>query len=353
VKVSSGGEITAVIVGATGYTGGELLSILAHHPRVRLRALFGSSRPDRDRPPQIAELFPQLRGRVQMPVEPLEPARVQDLRPDAIFLATPHEVSLQLVGSLLPGGSGWAPRIFDLSGAFRLRPAKLYERFYGFTHTRDDLLQRAIYGMAELNRSALAEADLVAVPGCYPTAAILPLAPLARAGAIEQQRRPIIDATSGVSGAGRTPSGKTHFCEVSLQPYNVLCHRHNPEIDLHAGVQTVFTPHLGAFDRGILSTIHVELAEGWNSRRIADALQDAYGHERFVRLLPPGQWPSIAGVKGTNFCDIGWAVDEDHRHLIIVSALDNLVKGAAGQAVQCMNIRFHVPEAAGLEGALS
>jgi N-acetyl-gamma-glutamyl-phosphate reductase len=241
-------------------------------------------------------------------------------------------------------------RVLDLSGGFRLRDAALYPKVYGFEHGHPELLETAVYGLPELNRAQIASARLVAVPGCYPTSAILPLAPLVRAGAVARGTRPIIDSTSGVSGAGRTPTAKTHFCEISLQPYNVLKHRHNPEIDLHAGVPVVFTPHLGAFDRGILSTIHVELSEGWNAARVGATLRGAYGAEPFVRLRAPDQWPSVGAVRETNFCDIGWAVDEPRRHLIVVSAIDNLVKGAAGQAIQCMNIVCGLPETLGLDG---
>lgn len=341
-------KIKAVVVGATGYSGGELVSILSRHPRVRLAGLFGSSRSAAaadDRPHRIADFFPRLRNRVDLEVWPADIDRLRSLSADAVFLATPHEASLQFVGQL-----NASPAIFDLSGAFRLKPASLYPRYYGFEHAHPELLERAVYGLAELNRAAIAAANLIAVPGCYPTSAILPLAPLAQAGAIRTDRPPVIDSTSGVSGAGRTPTAKTTFCEVSLQPYNVLAHRHGPEIDLHAGVRTIFTPHLGAFDRGILSTIHADLAPGWNAQRIDETLHAVYENERFIRLLPAGQWPSIAAVRSTNCCDIGWAVDEELRHLIIVTAIDNLVKGAAGQAVQCMNIRFDFPEALALEG---
>ena len=222
-----------------------------------------------------------------------------------------------------------------------------------FEHEQPELLSAAVYGLPELNRARIASAKLVAVPGCYPTSAILPLAPLVKAAAIAVGTRPIIDSTSGVSGAGRTPTAKTHLCEVSLQPYNVLKHRHNPEIDLYAGTPTVFTPHLGSYDRGILSTIHVELAAGWTSDRVGAALHESYQTEPFVRLYPTDRWPSVAGVRATNFCDVGWAVDEPNRHLILVSAIDNLVKGAAGQAIQCMNIVCGLPETNGLFGAAS
>lgn len=348
-------RVSVVVVGATGYSGRELVSILTRHPHVHLAGLFGSARRgDADKPVNIADVFPRLRGRIDMPVHAADVGHIQSLAPAAIFLATPHEASVDLVDELIGGAPGWSPKVFDLSGAFRLRPASLYDTVYGFTHKRPDLLDRAVYGLPELRRSAIARADLIAVPGCYPTSAIIPLAPLVRAGAINTRCRPIIDSTSGVSGAGRSLNLRTQFCEVTLQPYNVFHHRHNPEIDLHSGTPTIFTPHLGAFDRGILSTIHAELAQGWTSARVRDVLHGAYGSERFVRLLPQGQWPSIGDVQGTNFCDIAWAVDERHSpaHLIIVSAIDNLLKGASGQAVQCMNIRFDLPETAGLEGDL-
>lgn len=341
-------QVKAVIVGAAGYGGAELATILLRHPHATIAGLFGSGR--REQVEKIADLFPRLAGRIDMEIRPVDLDAVAALKPDAIFLATPHEASVELAPAILtaaPKTSGWKPTVFDLSGGFRL-PAALYPPYYGFEHHEPKWLDRAVYGLPELNRSAIAETDLVAVPGCYPTSAILPLAPLAKAGAVRPGTRPIIDSTSGVSGAGRTPSAKTHLCEVSLQPYNVLKHRHNPEIDRHAGTPVVFTPHLGAYDRGILSTIHVELEGGWDLPRVSQTLKNSYSREPFVRLLPADRWPSVAGVKYTNFCDIGWAVDEASHHLILVSAIDNLVKGAAGQAVQCMNIRFRLPETVAL-----
>lgn len=345
--------LDVVIVGAAGYGGAELVSILLRHPHCRIAGLFGSSRRDSEKPARIADLFPRLRGRIDMEVRAADVDVIAAMKPQVVFLATPHEASVELAPAILGrAGAPWRPRVFDLSGGFRLRPPH-YPAYYGFEHHAPAWLERAVYGLPELGRSRIAEAELVAVPGCYPTSAILPLAPLVRAGAVAPGRRPIVDSTSGVSGAGRTPTAKTHLCEVSLQPYNVLKHRHGPEIDLYAGTPVVFTPHLGAYDRGILSTIHVELAEGWNAARVDGALGHAYGKEPFVRLLPADQWPSVAGVRYTNYCDIGWAVDEPGRHLVLVSAIDNLVKGAAGQAVQCMNIRFGLPETTALVGDLA
>lgn len=333
-----------VIVGASGYGGAELASLLLNHPCARIVGLFGSSRREADGPLPFSNHFPRFRGQLDLPIHAATPDAIAALRPDAVFLATPHEASLSLAAALREAGL----LVLDLSGAFRLGDPALYPRHYGFEHDHPELLRHAVYGLPELNRAAIARANLIAVPGCYPTSAILPLAPLVRAGAIEPSRRPIIDATSGVSGAGRTPSARTHFCEVSQSVYGVLSHRHTPEISLHAGAPVVFTPHLGPYDRGILSTIHIDLAPEWTEARVRETLAAAYAGEPFVRLLSPGAWPSVAGVQRTNFCDVALAADEPNRHLILVSAIDNLVKGAAGQAIQCMNIRLGLRETDGL-----
>ncbi len=352
-RIATGGAIEGrcsplrcVIVGAPGYSGSELVGILAGHPRVTIEGLFASDRGGEgaDGAGIISALFPRLRGICDLPVRATSVGAIDALAPDAIFMATPHGVSHGLAPALFGRGAS----IFDLSGAFRLPKAELYALHYGFTHTSPALLDGAAYGLPELNRSAIAGSSLIAVAGCYPTSAVLPLGPLVRAGAIEPGRRPIVDSTSGVSGAGRKPSPRTHYCEVSLQAYDVFGHRHNPEIDIHAGVEVIFTPHLAAFDRGILSTIHVELAAGWNGDRVAELFDRVYGDEPFVRLLPSGEWPALSAVRGTNFCDLGWATDDARRHLIVSSALDNLGKGAAGQAVQCFNARFGIAETVGL-----
>lgn len=336
-----------VIVGAGGYSGAELAEILLGHPAATIVALAASARREKGdaTASRFDELFPRFRGRLELPVVAADAAKVRELRPDCVFLATPHEASLELAAALR------GVLVIDLSAAFRLKDASRYPAFYGFEHTERSLLAEAAYGLPELSRDAIRTADLIAAPGCYPTSAILPLSPLVRAGAVRPGTRPIIDSTSGVSGAGRGLSQKSLFCEVSLQPYNVFRHRHQPEIDAYAGCETVFTPHLGAFDRGILSTIHVELAPGWDAARVERTFREAYGRERFVRLCGAGVWPSVGDVRRTNFCDIGWAVDEATSHLIIGSAIDNLTKGAAGQAVQCMNIRLGLPESAGLGDA--
>lgn len=347
-------DIKVVIVGAGGYSGAELVNAMLAHPRAELVGLFASARREKgDQPGRIDELFPRFRGRSSMDVLPASIEAIANLKPDAVFLATPHEASVELAPALLERGMV----VLDLSAAFRLKNTAAYPRHYAFEHPRQDLLGRSVYGLPELNRAMIAGADLIAVPGCYPTSAILALRPLVAAGLIRPRSRVIIDATSGVSGAGRGLSQRSLFCEVSLSPYGVLNHRHNPEIDEHAGVPTLFTPHLGAFDRGILSTIHVELADRVNAAALRDVYSQAYGTETFIRLLPEGSHPSVKDVQDSNFCDLSFAVDESAAfgpHAIIFSALDNLLKGAAGQAVQCLNARFAMPEWWGLlpEGPL-
>lgn len=333
----------AVIIGAGGYSGAELVSLLLAHPHADIVGLFGSaSRGDGAGPRPYSETFARFRGRLDLPVLPTRVEDVAGLRPDAVFLATPHEASLELAHAL----RGLGLRVFDLSGAFRLKDAGTYPRYYGFEHPHAALLASAVYGLPELFRDQIKTADMVAVPGCYPTASILALTPLVRAGVV--RGRPIIDATSGVSGAGRGLSLRSLFGEVHQQAYNVFKHRHQPEIDAYAGVETVFTAHLGPYERGILATVHVDVAPGVDAARIDGLFRDAYAVEPFVRRCGPGVWPTVADVRHTNFCDLAWALDERHGHLIVVSAIDNLVKGAAGQAVQCMNLRLGRPESEGL-----
>lgn len=346
--MNAAGQIKrAAVIGATGYTGAELVSLLAHHPGVEIAGCFSAS--DRGSA-TMGDLFPQLRSIADEPIRPMDPeqpaAQLAELEPDAVFLATPHEASVSLAPKLLELG---AP-VFDLSGGFRLA-ADDYPRWYGFDHAEPELLGSAVYGMPELPgaRDRIERAQLVAVPGCYPTAASLALGPVVRAGLADLGRPIVIDATSGVTGAGRSAQVKTLFAEVSLAPYGVLGHRHEPEIRQNVSrADVVFTPHLGSFKRGILATMHVALEEGVSGLDVANALAVACESEAFVRLLPFGSWPSVAAVERTNFVDVQCAVDEDRRHAVVVSAIDNLVKGAAGQALQCMNIRLGLPETLGL-----
>ena len=343
--------IRTCIIGAGGYTGAELVALLLVHEDVEIVGLFGSdsrgASAQGSKLQRFDEVFPRFRGQIDLPVEATSLERVLSLQPDAVFLATPHEVSHELAPKLVQAGVV----VFDLSAAFRLSDPAAYPKHYGFTHEHADVLARAVYGLAERNAARIAEADLIAVPGCYPTSVLLPLVPLIEAGAIDANAPIIADCTSGVSGAGRSPALKSLYCEVSYQPYGVFAHRHAPEINEHSNADVIFTPHLAPYDRGIVSTMHATLAPGWNEQKIRTALQDAYGDQPFVRLLPSGSWPNVNAVQNTNFCDIAVAVDADRHHLILVSAIDNLIKGAAGQAVQCLNIRFALPPTAGFAGA--
>lgn len=333
------------VIGAGGYSGAELVELLVGHPGVEVVGLFGSARREGEAgPARYSKVFPRFRGVMDLPLRATSPDAVASVKPDAVFLATPHEASMELAGDLLELGMV----VLDLSAAFRFKDAAVYPEYYGGAHAHPELLARAVYGLPEINRAAIKGADLIGVPGCYPTSAILALKPLVDAGVIGSGRV-IIDSCSGVSGAGRSLSQKSLFCEVSYQPYGVFAHRHQPEIEAYAGTPVIFTPHLGCWDRGILSTIHVELAAGFDESRVRETLSRAYANEPFVRLCERGEWPSVLDVTRTNFCDIGCAAKDGH--LIIVSAIDNLTKGAAGQAVQCMNIRLGLDETAGLLGS--
>jgi N-acetyl-gamma-glutamyl-phosphate reductase len=234
--------------------------------------------------------------------------------------------------------------VFDLSGAFRVNDQQFYSSFYGFTHENEQWLEQAAYGLAEWNADAVKAAQLIAVPGCYPTASLCALKPLQQAGLIAQGWQPIINAVSGVSGAGRKAAINTSFCEVSLNPYGTFNHRHQPEISHHLGKEVLFQPHLGNYVRGILATIYVQLAEGVTPTQVDQAYLKAYEGKPLVRLT--GQMPSIRGVASTPYCDIAW--QQQGNMLVVVSAIDNLLKGAASQAMQCINIKFGFEPATGL-----
>jgi N-acetyl-gamma-glutamyl-phosphate reductase len=320
------------VVGATGYAGVELIRILSRHPSARLAAAMGSAGSE---PRKIAA----LKNVWNEPVQPLDVERLAAL--DAVFLATPDTLSAE-VG---PGLAARGVKVFDLSGAFRLKDKALRQRWY--PHSPDPAVQVA-YGLTERYRCDLKRAQLVACAGCYPTAAILSLQPLAAAGLIEPGA--IIDAKSGVSGAGKTPTERTHFSEIhgSMAAYGVFAHRHAVEIEQEVGMPVTFVPHLVPLDRGILETIYARLRPDATAGDIARAFEAAYADSSFVRLTG-ADLPEIKHVAHTNFCDIGWRVSPDGRQLVIVACLDNLVKGAAGQAIQNFNVAFGFAETAGLD----
>lgn len=333
-----------LIIGASGYTGAELAQILTRHPHFELAGLYVSTNSaDANKP--ISTLYPQLRSVCDLPLQPLpetqEKLTALAQSAEVIFLATAHEVSHDLAPIFVQNGC----KVFDLSGAYRVNNAEFYQQFYGFTHQFPELLQKAVYGLAEWNHESIRQTDLVAVAGCYPTVSQLSLKPLIENNLLDLNQLPIINAVSGVSGAGRKASLTSSFCEVSLNAYGVFNHRHQPEIATHLGCEVIFTPHLGNFKRGILATITAKLKAGVSDEQIREAYSQYYANRPLVRVYEQGL-PSIKAVEFTPYCDIGFATK--NGHIIIVGAEDNLLKGAAAQAVQCANIRFDYDETLGL-----
>lgn len=315
------------IIGVTGYAGQELDRLLASHPAIKVAGRFASKADEKS-------------GAEAFSLEKLE-----SFSPDIVVLATEHELSLRVVPELLAARY----RVLDMSGAFRLKDPKLYLEWYGFEHTAPGLLEEAAYGLSEFFAERIRTAKLVANPGCYATAAILPLNPLYNTGAIEATCTVVVDGKSGVSGAGRQAKPETHFCEVNenLRAYGVLRHRHTPEmVSWLPGAsydRFVFTPHLIPISRGILNTIVLRHSDRVSVRSV---LTETYAKAPFVRVLPSGQMPDIQSVARTNMCVIG--VASEGPNTVIVSAIDNLVKGAAGQAVQNLNLMLGCDPAAGL-----
>jgi N-acetyl-gamma-glutamyl-phosphate reductase len=297
----------------------------------------------------IEDSHPRLRGRFSVLCEPLNVEQIVSSGADVAFLATPHETSLQIVPRLLESGL----RVVDLSGAFRLKDSAAYPHWYDFDHHAPEALAEAVYGIPELHASAIAKARLVANPGCYPTSVILALAPLREAGWVDVAAGVIADSKSGVTGAGRKPSDKLHFPEVNenLRAYGLFRHRHVPEmlqeLELSSG-DFIFTPHLLPITRGILTTIYLHLSQLRTLKEVEALFREFYAAAPMVRIYPAGALPEILGVANTQHADIGFALDEATGRLILVSTIDNLGKGAAGQAVQNMNVMFGFPQQTGL-----
>jgi N-acetyl-gamma-glutamyl-phosphate reductase len=330
--MSTNGTLTVGVAGATGYSGQELVRLLARHPHVRLTTAMGSQKADG------ARAIPALAGVWNGEVLPFDLDRLGEC--DVVFLALPEDASADIAPALVERGR----RVFDLSGAFRLRDEASRRRWY---HAVASLPDGTAYGMTERTGGALETAKLVACAGCYPTSAVLALSPLVAANLVAGDI--VIDAKSGVSGAGKGLSARTHFCEVdeSLSAYGVFAHRHAAEIEQELGRPVTFVPHLVPLDRGILSTIYVRVPLGTTEADVKAAYERAYSNAPFVRLRG-GDLPVIKHVAHTNFCDIGWKLDEPTGRLIVVSCLDNLLKGAAGQAVQNFNVAFGFDERTGL-----
>lgn len=336
------------LVGASGYTGAELARILCNHPQAELTV--ATSRQYAGKP--LAEVFPHLRGKMDLVCENVVADQLME-RADLFFLAVPHKTAMELVPSFLEAGK----KVVDLSADFRIHDASVYEAWYQ-PHSASQYLGEAVYGLPELYRQKIAAARLVANPGCYPTSVILALAPLLQAGVVDPSTL-VIDSKSGVSGAGRGANVGSLYCEMGegFKAYKVGAHRHTPEIEqeisLLAGQEVVvsFTPHLLPMSRGILSTTYATLDNGQDAASVRALYEDFYGQEPFVRLCPEGDFPATQFVRGSNCCDIGFKVDPRTGRIVIVSVIDNLVKGAAGQAVQNMNLLCGFPEGEGLAQA--
>ena len=325
-------NLTAAVVGASGYAGSVLTGLLLNHPNVTVTHLYVSER-SADAGKPIAAIDARLTGRTDLTLEPLTDPAAAAQNLDMVFLATDHAVSAALAPVFTTAGC----TVFDLSGAYRLADPADYPKYYGFEHAAPECLRRAVYALAEfVDQEKLRAADLVSLPGCYPTASQLALKPLIDAGLLDPAVKPVIDAVSGVSGAGRKSA------------YWVFTHRHRPEIEEHLGRRVIFTPHLGCFKRGILATITARLApaaQGEKAReKIAAAYASAYTGKPLMRLRDT--LPKLDDVTYLPFCDIGFTTDGED--VVIVSAIDNLMKGAAAQAVQVMNLKFGFSETTAL-----
>ncbi len=334
------GQRLVGVAGFRGYSGAELVKILKRHPAIQAVLLEHRSEAE-------AEVTPLGHTPPKTIAASAEAVRREGL--SAVLLATPAEVSLELAPEMLSTGI----KVIDLSGAFRLGDAENYSRWYGARHTAPALFEQAVYGLPEFYRQEIAGAAFVANPGCYPTAANLALRPLVRAQVIDRSRGVICDAKSGVSGAGRKPSLKTSFCESSenLSAYGIMDHRHVPEVVQNSCLgerEFTFTAHLLPVTRGILETIYLRTVRLEKAVDLLSIYEDAYENEPFVRLYAPGKVPDLRAVQGTNFCDIGFVFDPESQRAVIVTAIDNLVKGAAGQAIQNLNLMLGLPETEGL-----
>ncbi len=339
--------LKVAIVGASGYTGVELIRLLSNHPEIEITAVTSEQSAGKS----IAEVFPSLSGVFEKTLEHISIEEIS-AKADLVFTALPHQKAMDYVPKFLELGK----KVIDLSADFRIKDAATYGAWYE-EHKASELLKEAVYGLPELHRTEIKNARLVANPGCYPTSAILALAPLLKNGLIDASSI-VIDSKSGVSGAGRSVTQDTHFTEVNegFKAYRVGEHRHTPEIEqelsILAGSQITvsFTPHLLPVNRGILSTIYASVKADVTEDSILRIFDEFYAEERFVRVYPKGSFPNINNVKGSNFCDIGVKLDKRTNRVVIVSAIDNLTKGASGQAIQNMNIMYGFPEDTALRG---
>ena len=329
-------KIKVSVAGATGYTGEELIRLLVRHPRVEIVYVSGKE----DREIKIQEIFPYLKGKLDLECKAFSADEAIE-KSDLVFLSLPHTVSMQVAPTFIKAKK----KVIDVSADYRLKDEKIYEKFYKVKHRDPSNLKQAVYGLPELNRERIREAFLVANPGCYPTGSILGLLPGIKSGLFDLDTIQI-DAKSGVTGAGRKADKLLNFSEVneSFKAYKLFEHQHVPEIDQELSkiakedVSVVFVPHLLPINRGILSTIYVKLKKKMNTKDLIAVYSKHYAKEPFVKVYDNGLLPEIKHVLNTNFCDLGLRVNENKNLAVIVAAIDNLDKGAAGQAVQNMNI---------------
>ena len=363
-------KVRIAILGASGYTGAELVRLLSRHPNAEIVVLTA----DRKAGLPLADVFPHLAGLDLPNMISIDEVEWAGVDVDVVFCALPHGTTQEIVAGLLHAtehdlvdellieqqrdliaGIRDDVKVIDLSADFRLSSPETYAQWYGHEHYAPHLQGMAVYGLAELNREDMADARLVACPGCFPTSAVLPLWPLLRAGVIDNTGI-VIDAKTGVTGAGRALKESLLFGEVAegVAPYGIASHRHGPEIDQEltraagAEIAVTFTPHLVPMNRGIVSTIYATVTPGYGVGDLRDSLMQAYQDEPFIRLLPEGVVPTTHDVRGSNFCDLNVFADRVEGRAIVVAAIDNLVKGASGAAVQNMNIVFGFDEEAGL-----
>ena len=334
------------IIGATGYTGVEILRLLLHHPEVEVTALTSQKYAG----VPIDQVFPSLMKHLQMKCEELTVDQVSK-KTDFIFTAVPHKTAMETVPLFYRQGK----RVVDLSADFRFRDGGVYEKWYQ-KHTAADLLPESVYGLPELHRDKIRNAKIVGNPGCYPTGALIGLIPLVGKGIVSLENI-VIDSKSGVSGAGRDVVLESLFCEVNegVKAYKIFEHRHLPEIEQELSEMTqkkvavTFVPHLIPMDRGILTTLYLLLTKKWKAEEVLSTFQEHYQKEPFIRIHSKGKLPNTKDVRGSNYCDIGVKVNEADGRTVIITAIDNLVKGASGEAVQNMNIMLGYPEIMGLD----
>lgn len=339
-------SIPCVVFGASGYAGVELARIITGHPAFHLNGVFVSEG-SKDAGKLLSDLYPKFSGILDYSLQAGTKDNIQSMLATLnesakafVFLATPHEFSHDIATSLASD----KVTVLDLSGGFRLQDPALYETYYGFKHQHADLLPNIPYGLPEWKQSQLAGNNIISLPGCYPTASQLGIKPLVQSELLTDECVPVINAISGVSGAGRKANLATSYCELSLKPYNIFAHRHQPEIAQEVGRKVIFTPHVADFERGIIATITLQVKAGTTIEQINQAFLDQYQDAPLVRLKE--QVPAIKDVAYTPFCDLYWQLDG--TDLIVISAIDNVLKGAASQGIQCANILADIDSATGL-----